>query len=248
MTTGASQSFGAFGTRLRFEATAFVWDGNNYPYVDVRGIEFKQHAYKPRADGDVKMLYESYLRIVFAGGKRLTIRLKPGFSKFIRTHDKQVHANVKTVADWFGAYTFNVRMDAYMADFRLKKYIAWGNYQITESGDLFYRHAYCMNLRSEQVRSMLFPFHLACLRRPEALWKRALEMLLKRREVLDLRRDRDCFLYLMERYVRLKWPSEVQRIYRGVAADGSKPAANGAKAENVPPRERIVCRHLSRHR
>jgi hypothetical protein len=126
-------------------------------------------------------------------------------------------------------------MDGYEAEFAKHKYVTWGKYQIAANGDLFRRHAFCMNLKSAQARCLLYDFHLTCVIRPKVWWKRILWHLMSRKgETLDLRRDRDCFLYFMRSHLGMFWPDEVLKLYRGRAADG-KGADTRKDTRQTPP-------------
>lgn len=250
MVQDAATGFGTFGDQLRFEADAFVYRNHRYAYAQVRGLIFRQEIYKGQNPED-KPRYESELQVVLETGRHVVLRPSGYFSSTITTADKAVYDTMARAAEWLGVYTFNTRMDGYEAELKLHRHTTWGHYQITMAGELFRKHAYCMNLRNEDVRCILYPFHLACLRRPKKWWKHWLTMWMKRSERVDLRRDRDCFLYFMRRHVGLNWPNETLHVYRGVAADGTdrrqqaraqaEPQANaqaGAQAgadRQVPP-------------
>lgn len=230
------ENFGAFGSRLRFEADGFIYSGHRYMYADVRHMDFKQHTFvrKETEDGSGEQrVYEAYLRVTMASGKRLSLRPEGGYAKLVKSTDPNVQGSMQAAADWMGAYTFNARMDGYEAEFKAHKYVTWGHYQINARGDLFYRNAFCLNLGDKDVRLMLYPNHLACLRHSPRWWKRLLGALLRRSEVIDLRQDRDCFLYFMKRRLNIFWSTEKLRIYRGIPAEG--PAAPKAEPPKMEP-------------
>ncbi|RYG61154.1 MAG: J domain-containing protein [Alphaproteobacteria bacterium] len=211
-----------FSGRLVIGADAFAYNGKRHAYADVDGLEFKHRTLAARADSNTGPLYVVLLRVLLKSGKAVTIKPEDTLRQRVSTHDKVVFETLKTAADWLGAYTFDQRMDGYEAALKQHGYVSWGKHQITPRGDLFYRNAYCMNLLPTDIRCMLYPFHMACLRRPHAWWKRMLQTFVRNGEIVDLRRDRDCFLYFARRYVGLTWPNETLRVYRGVLAEGVK--------------------------
>ncbi len=229
MSGGSTPSF--FNGRLVLGDAAFAYLGRRIAYADVVGLEFKHKTFAERQGSGTGPMYVSLLRIHTKDGKAFFIKPEDTLQRRVRTHDKNLHDAMILAADWLGAYTFDHRMDRYEASLAKRGYASWGKHQITTKGELFYRQAYCMNLMDTEIRCLLYPFHMACLRRPHTWWKRMLQTLLRNGEIVDLRRDRDCFLYFMRRRLGLSWQSETLRVYRGVAADGGKEAP---RAENTP--------------
>lgn len=259
MTQAQTQGFGAFGLRLQFEAGGFIYAGRHYDYSAVRGVEFKQKTLQRTTDKGRQLVYDSRLRVILADGRKVNITVNGLSGRHQRTEDKKIYDSIASAAEWLSAYTFDVRMDAYDAAFKKVRFLTWGLHEIAGNGDLFRRYTFCLNLKGTDVRCMLFSHHMACFPRPKTWWKRWLGMIIRSHETVDLRRDRDCFLYFMRRYVGISWPSEKLRLYRGKAADGStdkpkepeSPGANGAgtdgpRAEQrhqAPPVQKVMPTH-----
>lgn len=221
MAPGEPRPFGAFGFRLQFEGDGFVYAGQKYLYTSVKSVEFKRQTFILTRQHSQQRVFDSKLRVTFHTGKRLNIYVNRKLGKYQRSPDRGVRDSMAAAAEWLQAYTFNGRMDRYEAEFAAKKFTTWGKYQIAANGDLFRRYAFCFNLRDEQVRCLLYDFHLTCLRRPKAWWKRILLGFMKNGETLDLSVDRDCFLYFMRKHLKMFWTDEPLRLYRGAAAEGT---------------------------
>lgn len=211
-----------FSGRLALGSVAFAYLGRRIEYSDVIGLEFKHRTLAEHKNSDTGPLYVILLRLFLKNGKALVIRPEDELRRRVRTHDKVVFDTMKAAADWLAAYTFDFRMDGYEADFKRLGYVNWGKHQINAQGELYYRNVFCLSLLATDVRCMLYPFHMACLRRPHVWWRRMLQPVLRNGEIVDLRRDRDCFLYFMRRHLGLAWQSETLRTYRGIPAEGVK--------------------------
>ena len=239
MVNGQPRGFGAFGFRLQFEAEGFVYGGTRHPYDTVRHVDYKQHTFVMARQQQTVRMYDARLRVTLVNGRRLNIYADAKLGRNQRTQDKNVQASMEAAAEWLQTYTFNARMDAYEADFAARRYLRWGKYQITPNGELYRRHAFCMNLHDSRARCLLYDFHLTCVLRPTVWWRRLLYGFIQSTETLDLKRDRDCFLYMMREHLRIHWPDETLRLYRGRAAGGEKepPQAQPEAPFEAPPFE-----------
>ena len=211
----------ALAERMAFFEGGFRYLGRDYAMADVRHIDWWQgEDTQTGSHGKPIPRYKAKLVVHLANGKKLPIVANVQAGRMNKTILKDAHNVMCDAAERLLARSFDARMDAYEAELKAHGYVMWGRYQITPKGELFYRHALCLNLNDAQVRCMLYPTKMVCLRRAKRWWKRWLMRLVDNAETLDLTRDRDCFLYILRKHMGLYWPTEVLRLYRGVPAEG----------------------------
>lgn len=235
----------ALAQRMAYFDGGFRYLGRDYAYKDVRHIDWWEGTDRQTgSDGKPIRRYCSRLSVTLANGTTVHIRTKHQWSRTNSTILADVHKVIVDAATKLHERSFDSRMDAYETAFAAKGFLQWDGYQITRDGSLYYRNSFCFSLNSPQVRCMLYPYKLVAMLGHRHWAGRLLMRLVRSEEVLDLTRDRDCFLFLLRRHMGLYWPKEVLRTYRGVSADGETtkpqpepPAGPRANSHYVPPRD-----------
>ena len=215
--------------RLLCGAHDFAYNGKVYSYGEVKHVDRWQRIRRRTGhNGRPEVTYDASLALVFNDNSRVFLSPQPWWRVWA-PRDKPYYDKVLEAGEAMAARTFNPRMDGYAARMREKKYVSWGPYQITLSGELYYNFGYCLNLRGADVRCYLYPLRLVCVTRPKQLWKRLIYNFIKIDEIIDLTRDRDCFLTLLHTFLNITWPGETLRPWMNAprAAGGGAASAGG---------------------
>ena len=224
--------------RMSFAGNGFRYLSGEYLYENVRHVDWWQgEEIHTDRKNTTKTVYSSRLIVTMANGKAIKITDKSQFSKVNTTARKDVHEVMVNAAKRLLEKTFDARMNAYERDIMARNYAEWGSYQLTATGELYYRHAFCFKLDNTKIRCILYPFRLVCLPHHRRWWSRFLHTFMFNSETIELERDRDCFLYVMRKYAGLYWANETLPLHRGKAADGSTDKPKETPSSSVPPQQ-----------
>ena len=192
--------------KLIFFDNQLEYNNKIYDYKDIKHIEFSATVIKHRVNFVPSgTSYDAKLFLHLEGGDRLHVKQERGF---LERKNKEHFEAIMRVAGILMDITFEQRVTFYERLMEDKGFVAWGKYQIARDGDLFKMNELCFNILRDDISCRLSPFSVECRRRNSRLGEKLKAFLLGSAETIDLSIDKDCFLYVMKRYLNLSWESQ----------------------------------------
>ena len=190
---------------LIFNNDTFEYLGVSHLYADVVSITYHALVIK-RSTGFIHdgTDYQIHLELTFTSGKVVDIKQEPPKWGW---EEKQRAEALMRASSILHEATFVRRMWSYIGELERKKYVSWDEYQFSTSGDLFKKHLFLFNLKSEDITKRLHPFALE-LNKSSSSMSEKISKLWRGNEAVELTQDRDCFLYFMKHYIGLSWENE----------------------------------------
>jgi DnaJ like chaperone protein len=185
---------------------AFEYAGKNYDYQNIEHVEFT--AVSPRHSVNfipAGTSYSSNLFLHLSDGRRLHIKQE---RVFLNRREKEHSEAVMRAAGIFMDITFNQRIEAYERQIEKKGFVSWGKHQLSRNGDLFRKNEFRLNILKTDIVCNLGPFHVECRKRKPGIAGKLKDLWSGPAEVIDISTDKDCFLYVMNRYFGLSWSGQ----------------------------------------
>lgn len=191
---------------LIFYDEGFVYGEDcDYPYKHILSITYIATVIKKSINFvPTGTTYKIYLCLHLADKFNLRIEQE---RSFFGMKEKQKAEAVMRASALFHEITFTHRMEGYEKQLEEKGFISWGNYQFSKDGDLFKQNEFLFNLKDDDVKKTLNVFAFQAGKKPKG-FKGALVKFWKGTEIIDISKDRDCFLYFMKNYLGYTWTSE----------------------------------------
>jgi hypothetical protein len=192
--------------KLTFFDDSFEYDQKSYEYKEIAHIEYT--AVQTRHSVNFVPTGTSYSATLFLhlnDGRRLQIKQE---RVLFGRKEKERSEAVMRAAAMLMSVTFNQRIEVYEAQLARKGFVSWGNYQINKEGDLFFKNELRFNIRRDDISCRLGPFHLECSKRKPRTIERLKALWSGSAEVIDITVDKDCFVYIMSRYLGLTWQGQ----------------------------------------
>ncbi len=190
---------------LSFNDTGFDYNGLSYTYAAIQHVEY----YSVATKHSVNLIptgtdYQTTLLLHLNAGTRLQIKQQ---RRWLGRGDRQRSEAVMKAASLFMHLTFAQRLDLYESQMAERGYVAWASYQFSKNGDLFKNNELMVNIRSNVADARLGVFEISFSSKVNS---GELAGRLKRAfgggvEKVDLRLDRDCFLFIMKEHYGLVW-------------------------------------------
>src|SRR5262249_32028333 len=128
--------------KLTFHEGSFTYAGKSYSYSEIEHVSFTalQTEYVasvgPFVASHGTTTHKANLLLRLSGGRKLRIAQE---LPLVRSQSASYVA-LGNAAAIFSEVTFLQRVKAYLNTFNAGKAVAWGSYQITRNGDIFYKN------------------------------------------------------------------------------------------------------------
>ena len=109
------------------------------------------------------------------------------------------------------AITFDQRLGKYEQQLKAKKFFSYGRYQFREGGEVFKDGKLLFNVKDQGIIVVLNPFSIRFIRRQKSLLQKVCEAFWSWDDIIDISKDRDCFLYMYRMSSGQFWSSEHYR-------------------------------------
>lgn len=199
-------------TSLEFLNDDFTYKGKSYGYDQIDAISFEatqiRHSVNFIPTGSS---YESNLELHLTngGGK---LRIGQEWAILGKSQKARMEA-VWRAKEVFSELTFNKRIMKYEEQLATKGFFSYGCYQFHKNGDVFRDGKRLFVITDKDITVSVGPFQIYFVRRKSALQKLAATFV-NLDEIIDISRDRDCFLYMYRRAYNVYWPNEHYRTRR----------------------------------
>lgn len=192
---------------LRFQETHVTIDGKDYAYSDVRHLEFKAQQTRSTLYGlTVANSYETKLALHLNYGPKVVIHMERPL-----LFRKRAFADFLRAATILQGMTFTQRAEHYEAQMEQRGFVEWGRFQINKEGQLFENDVLVLDLKSKETRVSLDKFEATCAKKSRGFLDRVVG---SGSYVIDLTTDRDCFVYVMHKYLGITWSGEIVPVKR----------------------------------
>lgn len=113
----------------------------------------------------------------------------------------------------FSELTFDSRVTKYKKQLSTGGFFLYGSHQFYMDGSVLRNGKFLFNVTDKDIDVSLGPFQIYFIRRKSILHKLAATFV-NLDEIVDISRDRDCFLYMYKRAYNIYWPNERYRTRR----------------------------------
>lgn len=158
--------------------------------------------------------YDARLSFLTSAGKSITVNPDRGWSGAIK---KAGFEGLSRAAEVLSEMTFTNRVFRYEEQLQTRNFFNYGGHQFHESGDVFKGGEYAFNITQTGTQSVLSIFELKVT--PERTDKSLFGRFKNRTVLIDLRLDKDCFLYLLKATYGLYFQNETLRKKRRSTRD-----------------------------
>jgi len=198
-------------TALEFSDDGFSYRRRSYTYQSITAISFDAVHTKHYVNSvPTGSSYNAELILHLANGIGLDI--KQPWAYFSGTQKAIVEAMWKA-NEIFSELTFDQRIEKYESQLRAKEFFAYGRYQFRRGGDLFKDCRLLFNIKKDGVSVLLRPSSISFVTK-KTLAQKLASLFVNFEENIDIRRDRDCFLYMYKLAFGQFWPTEQYRERR----------------------------------
>lgn len=181
----------------------FEYASINYEYNEIKHVVFSAAEHRERTFfGSTRTRYRANLFLHLGRGIRVHIRQE---RTLFGGNEKERFDAVLRAAYLLMDVTFEQRVEEYERQMESKGFVCWGDYQIGRNGDLFKNFELRFNILKDDITCELGPFHLNCRPRKRSFRDKLRTLLPGSSDVIDISIDKDCFLYVMKRYLGLSW-------------------------------------------
>ena len=188
---------------LEFRDRDFVYKNKSYEYKDILSILFNATVTQRSINGiPIGKSYDATLRLTISNDRNLDIKPTAGF--FGRMNKKGMSALQHAYAV-FSHVSFNYRIARYEKQLKSKGYFSYDNYRFHKSGHLHKEGEELCNLLSSEIEVYLQPFALIVRNNDKSLAKKVTSFFFDSDEHIDISRDLDCILYLMNSLYQMSW-------------------------------------------
>lgn len=197
---------------LEFLDYGFSYRGKDYRYDQIDSITFNathtQHSISLIPAGNS---YESNLELHLAGNAgTLRIQQQPAF--WVKDQKLRMDA-VWRAKEILSELTFSNRIRKYEGQFTTKGFFSYGRYQFHNDVNVFIDGKLLLSVTSNDITVSLLSSQI-CLAQRRDTFLTKLSGIFSADRVIDISRDRDCFLYMLRRAYNFYWPKEHYRTRR----------------------------------
>ncbi len=201
-----------FLEKLTLYDNEFEYRNKTYNYKDIHHVEFTAVVTKHSVNFiPAGTSYDANLFLHLSSGQRLHIKQE---RTFWNRNEQERSEAIMQAAGIFMDISFNQRVEAYEQQMEDKGFVVWGKHQIGRNGDLFRKNELRFNILNDDISCRLGPFQAECSKRKPGIGDKLKELWSGPAEVIDISTDKDCFLYIMKRYLNLSWQNQPVREKR----------------------------------
>lgn len=190
---------------FRLDDDAFEYQGRRYPYRDVVSIEFWAGVTKRSINFvPAGTSYDARLKVYLETGDSFGIKPARGWFGNLKEEGFEALQRVNSALSFM---TFNFRVERYEKQLRDRGAFHMDGFAFHGDGNLSRNGKVIANLRDKSHHLLISPFEVTLSKKEKSLAEK-LKLAWGGESVIDIGKDRDCFIYLMNRLFRISWTTE----------------------------------------